>query len=111
LLLGAARRIEKARQKLEAARQKLRRAEEALDRFNSQATMASKARTWNLGTSLKSYIDPRVYYRWGQAVDYDVLEAYYPRTLRNKFAWVREGNGAPEEPTAPEEPVPEEVGE
>jgi len=108
---AAARRIEKARQKLEAARQKLRRAEEALDRFNSQATMASKARTWNLGTSLKSYIDPRVYYRWGQAVDYDVLEAYYPRTLRNKFAWVREGDGAPEEPTAPEEPVPEEVGE
>ena len=48
-------------------------------------------RTWNLGTSLKSYIDPRVYYEWGQQVGYDVLEHYYPAALRNKFAWVRNG--------------------
>jgi hypothetical protein len=38
---------------------------------------------------LKSYIDPRVYYQWGQQVGYDVLENYYPTALRRKFAWVR----------------------
>jgi len=49
----------------------------------------SDKRAWNLNTSLKSYIDPREYYRWGQKVNYDVLERYYPTALRRKFAWVR----------------------
>ena len=82
-------RVESAAKKLEAARERLRKAEEALERFNSQSAMAAKSRTWNLGTSLKSYVDPRVYQRWGLAVGYDVLEAYYPKTLRRKFAWAR----------------------
>ncbi len=34
---------------------------------------------------------PRVYHGWGEEVDYDVLEKYYPTTLRRKFAWVRVG--------------------
>ncbi|MFL7793974.1 MAG: hypothetical protein AB8I69_17665, partial [Anaerolineae bacterium] len=55
----------------------------------TQDSVAVKKRTWNLGTSLKSYIDPRVVYEWGQAVDYDVLERYYPKALQRKFAWVR----------------------
>ena len=46
----------------------------ARDKIKAQASIAAKKRTWNLGTSLKSYIDPRVYYEWGQQVDYDVLE-------------------------------------
>jgi DNA topoisomerase-1 len=59
--------------------------------------MAGHKRTWNLGTSLKSYIDPRVYHRWGQAVGYDVIERYYPKTLRRKFAWARtDGSDADE---------------
>jgi DNA topoisomerase I len=94
---AGAKKVEKARAKLEAARAKQRRTEETLARFNSQATMASKSRSWNLGTSLKSYIDPRVFYRWGQAVDYDVLRCYYPKTLQNKFAWVRSGEAEAEE--------------
>jgi DNA topoisomerase-1 len=55
--------------------------------------VAARGRTWNLGTSLKSYIDPRVYYQWGQQVEYDVLARYYPKSLQKKFAWVREGQG------------------
>ena len=75
----------------------LERAKLARDKVKVQASIASKKRTWNLGTSLKSYVDPRVCYQWGQEVDYDVLEKYYPKALRRKFAWVREeddeGNG------------------
>jgi DNA topoisomerase-1 len=67
----------------------LERARLSRDKIKAQAAIASKKRTWNLGTSLKSYIDPRVYYEWGQQVDYDVLEKYYPKALRRKFAWVR----------------------
>ncbi len=66
----------------------LERARVSRDKIKIQASIASKKRTWNLGTSLKSYIDPRVYHEWGQQVDYDVLERYYPKALRRKFAWV-----------------------
>jgi DNA topoisomerase-1 len=90
-------RLEKARQKRDAARERLRKAEETLARYNSQTALAAKARTWNLGTSLKSYIDPRVYHQWGQRVGYDVLACYYPKTLQRRFAWARgEEEGAEE---------------
>ena len=84
--------IEQARRRLETAKGQLHKAQLALGKIKAQAEIAGKKRTWNLGTSLKSYIDPRVYYRWGQRVDYDVLEAYYPTALRRKFAWVESGD-------------------
>jgi DNA topoisomerase-1 len=84
-----------AERRLERAQEQLRKARAALGKVKAQGSIASKKRTWNLGTSLKSYIDPRVYYEWGQRVDYDVLERYYPKALRRKFAWVK---GEPQEP-------------
>jgi len=44
---------------------------------------------YNLGTSLKSYIDPNAYVKWAQSVDFD-LEKFYPQTLRKKFSWALE---------------------
>jgi DNA topoisomerase-1 len=82
-------RIGVAERRVERTRGMLERARLSRDKIKAQAAIASKKRTWNLGTSLKSYIDPRVYYEWGQQVDYDVLEKYYPKALRRKFAWVR----------------------
>jgi len=82
--------IERARQQLAVAQDRRARAQVALDKIKAQALIAGKKRTWNLGTSLKSYIDPRIYHRWGRQVGYDVLERYYPTTLRRKFAWVRD---------------------
>lgn len=82
-------RIEAAERRVERAREMLERARFRRDKIKTQASIAAKKRTWNLGTSLKSYIDPRVYYEWGQQTDYDVLEKYYPKALRRKFAWVR----------------------
>jgi DNA topoisomerase-1 len=79
-----------ARRRIERTEGQLERARNALGKIQAQASIAAKKRTWNLGTSLKSYIDPRVYYEWGQSVDYDVLERYYPKALRQKFAWVRD---------------------
>jgi DNA topoisomerase-1 len=86
---AAERRLSRAESQLEAARL-------ALGKCKSEASVAARKRTWNLGTSLKSYIDPRVYHRWGQQVGYDVLERYYPTALRLKFAWVREALPEPE---------------
>lgn len=44
-------------------------------------------RDYNLGTSLRSYIDPRTYAEWSRRVNYD-WKKYYPKTLQRKFAWV-----------------------
>jgi DNA topoisomerase-1 len=84
-----AKKIERAKKKIETAENRLRRAELALDKAETKEAVAVKKRTWNLGTSLKSYIDPRVFCEWGEQVDYDVLERYYPQALRRKFAWAR----------------------
>jgi DNA topoisomerase-1 len=80
----------RAERSVEVAQNRLDKARAALGKLQTQMAINSEKRAWNLGTSLKSYIDPRVYHRWGQEVDYDVLERYYPKTLRNKFAWVRD---------------------
>lgn len=44
------------------------------------------SKKWNLGTSLKNYIDPRVSVGFCQKVDYD-WKLYYPKALVTKFAW------------------------
>jgi DNA topoisomerase-1 len=85
-----AKKVERAKKKVETARDRLQRAKVALDKAKTKDAVAVKKRTWNLGTSLKSYVDPRVFYEWGEQVAYDVLERYYPKALRRKFAWVRE---------------------
>jgi len=87
-----AKKVARAEANVQAARRREGQARDALGKLKAQLAVASKSRSWNLGTSLKSYIDPRVYYRWGQQVDYDVLDRYYPTTLRRKFGWV-ENNG------------------
>ncbi len=75
---------------LEAARERLQRALLVQGRLRAQASIAEKKRTWNLTTSLKSYIDPRVYAQWGQEVGYDVLGTYYPKVLQRRFSWAKE---------------------
>jgi DNA topoisomerase-1 len=44
---------------------------------------------WNLGTSLRNYIDPRVSVAFCQEVGYD-WKSYYPKTLVSKFAWAEQ---------------------
>lgn len=85
-------RLAVAQRRIERAEEQVQKAHHRLGKIQAQAAIAAKKRTWNLGTSLKSYIDPRVYYEWGQDVEYDILEKYYPTALRRKFAWVRRGD-------------------
>ena len=42
---------------------------------------------YNLTTSLKNYIDPRIYRDWGEEVDYS-WEKFYSSSLRKKFSWL-----------------------
>jgi DNA topoisomerase-1 len=59
----------------------------AVEKLGLQIETRKETRDYNLGTSLKSYIDPRIYYEWGREVDYD-WKRYYPKALRKKFSWV-----------------------
>ncbi len=95
------RRIAIAERRGDGARGRRDRARIALQKVKARYLIAREKRAWNLNTSLKSYIDPRVFYEWGQQVDYDVLGRYYPATLRRKFAWVRfiDGNDGTDNPT------------
>lgn len=97
--LSFQKKLARAAQRLDVARERLDKARADLGKLLTQMAINSEKRTWNLNTSLKSYIDPRVYHHWGRQVDYDVLESYYPKTLRRKFAWVRDTDSV-DEPAA-----------
>jgi DNA topoisomerase-1 len=62
----------------------------AMDKLEMKIKEIQETREYNLRTSLKSYIDPRLYYNWGKKVDYDWKE-YYPKTFQRKFSWIEPG--------------------
>jgi len=76
--------MKKLSQRMEDQRQ---RHEMAIDKLKLRIEAQKETRDYNLSTSLKSYIDPRIYYEWGRQVDYD-WKRYYPKTLQRKFSWV-----------------------
>ena len=57
-----------------------------LEKSRLDAKLAEETREYNLGTSLKSYIDPMAYMKWAKQVDFP-LEKLYPQTLRKKYSW------------------------
>jgi DNA topoisomerase-1 len=61
--------------------------EKMIKKAEFQIEAKQLTRDYNLGTSLKSYIDPRIYLEWGKQVDYD-WRNYYSRTLEKKFNWM-----------------------
>jgi DNA topoisomerase-1 len=76
--------IEKLKEKLENRQQ---RDKEMIEKTELQIEARELTRDYNLGTSLKSYVDPRVYLEWGRRVDYD-WRNYYSSTLEKKFSWM-----------------------
>lgn len=79
--------VERGKNSVGTAKERVYKAKLAFKKIESQEKISKKTKTWNLGTSLKSYIDPRVYYEWGKEVDYD-WRNYYSNTLQRKFSWV-----------------------
>jgi len=76
--------MKKLRQRLTSRRNRDRT---AIERLKLKMEAQKETRDFNLTTSLKSYIDPRIYYEWGKRVGYD-WKQYYPRSLQRKFSWV-----------------------
>jgi DNA topoisomerase I len=81
-------------------KQKLRLAQR-VEKMKRQVDLTKMTRDYNLNTSLRNYIDPRVYKTWAQRVGLD-WKLLYTSTLRRKMAWVEGGEVAPAEPVAQE---------
>jgi DNA topoisomerase-1 len=60
--------------------------ETRIERAKLDLELTKLTKEYNLGTSLKSYIDPTAYVKWAKKVKFDI-EKFYPKTLRNKFSW------------------------
>jgi DNA topoisomerase-1 len=69
-----------------AAGKKTETLEKRIAKAKLDLKLTKETKEYNLGTSLKSYIDPMAYVKWAKKVDYD-LEKFYPKTLRKKFSW------------------------
>ena len=77
-------RMAKLRERLENRKERDR---QAIEKLTLQITAQEETKDYNLGTSLKSYVDPRIYYDWGSKINYD-WKKYYSKTLQGKFNWV-----------------------
>jgi DNA topoisomerase-1 len=84
--------MKKLKQRQASRRQ---RDQTAIAKLKLRIETQKETRDYNLGTSLKSYIDPRIYYEWGKQVDYD-WKRYYPKTLQRKFSWIETEKAPPE---------------
>ena len=64
-----------------------KRLEDRLEKLEMQLKLQKETRDYNLGTSLRNYIDPRVMRAWLNYVQLD-WRKIYTTTLQRKFKWV-----------------------
>ena len=83
--LAEVRKNQKSKMRKKRVESLLKRIEEA----EVKVKTAKATRDYNLGTSLKSYIDPRHFVKWATDVSYD-WKKIYPKTLQQKFTWAEE---------------------
>ncbi len=76
-----------------AAGKKTQSLETRIERAKLDLELTKLTKEYNLGTSLKSYIDPTAYVKWAKKVKFDI-EKFYPKTLRNKFSWALQSSKA-----------------
>ncbi|WP_230207568.1 DNA topoisomerase I [Candidatus Nitrosocosmicus sp. SS] len=60
---------------------------ERIEKLEFQLKLQKDTREYNLGTSLRNYIDPRVFKSWMNLVELD-WKKMYTGTLQRKFLWV-----------------------
>src|SRR5487761_112069 len=91
-------------QALEKKRERLKKLEESVpktekqkatlrlrvEKAKRQIELAERSKDYNLNTSLRNYIDPRVFKSWADHVGLD-WKVLYTSTLQRKMAWVEEG--------------------
>ncbi|MEM5792334.1 MAG: DNA topoisomerase I [Candidatus Aenigmatarchaeota archaeon] len=82
--------MKETKDKMEKAiKDKMQRMQDKIEVMKLKIDATKQTRDYNLNTSLKSYIDPRVFYRWFNKVNFD-WKKYYSKTLQRKFSWIEE---------------------
>jgi DNA topoisomerase-1 len=81
-------RMELKEKKWKTELQKLRK-EQRIEKLEFQLKLQKETRDYNLGTSLRNYIDPRVFKSWCEYVDLDWTKIY-TSTLQRKFKWIEQ---------------------
>ena len=61
------------------------------EKLELQINLTEKTRHYNLGTSLRNYIDPRIFKTWTDEVGAE-WEKLYTSALQKKFLWVKNTN-------------------
>lgn len=69
-------------------KQKLKH-KERIEKLELQIDLSEKTRDYNIGTSLRNYIDPRIFKAWTDEVSVE-WEKLYTSALQKKFLWVKE---------------------
>lgn len=64
---------------------------ERIEKLKLQVDLSERTRDYNLGTSLRNYIDPRVFKAWTEEVGAE-WEKLYTSALQKKFLWVKNEN-------------------
>jgi len=66
---------------------------ERLEKLELQINLSEKTKDYNIGTSLRNYIDPRVFKAWTDEVGAE-WEKLYTSALQKKFLWVKNENAS-----------------
>ena len=77
--------LDKKRQKL--AEYKTAGKEERVKKMQMDIDLTERTKEYNLNTSMKNYIDPRIYKAWCDYVGLD-WNKLYSKSLQRKFSWV-----------------------
>lgn len=68
------------------------RLQERIRKLKLDIDLQNRTKDYNLNTSLRNYIDPRVYKRWANRAEFD-WTSIYPKTLQRKFLWASKSKG------------------
>jgi DNA topoisomerase-1 len=80
--------LDKKKQSLEKLKlKKSKNIKEKIRAAKLKIELMKETKDYNLNTSLKSYIDPRIYLRWSKKANFD-WKKYYSKTLQRKFSWL-----------------------
>jgi DNA topoisomerase-1 len=80
--------LEKKQERLKQLKEKRgKKTEERVKEAKLKIELMKETKDYNLNTSLKSYVDPKVFYMWAKKVGFD-WKKYYSKTLQKKFSWI-----------------------
>jgi len=80
--------LKKAKESVPKTEKQKEKKKERIEKIKLQIDLAEKTKDYNIGTSLRNYIDPRVFKAWTDEVGAE-WEKLYTAALQKKFLWVK----------------------